>query len=184
MANRSIFYEVPKMSLIAQDKNMACWYASALMLINWRERQNPTLRCKALDDTTINLYKANNGIQNNQIIPLAKRLGFLSVPPMSPTIDALEDWLKIYGPLWTNGVRHIVVVAGIKGPIPIAGNSMNYQVKVYDPWPGNGITWRNLDGWYTGTNPRGFGNSARDAGPGVEATFLHCPAKALSGRTF
>jgi len=44
-----------------------------------------------LDDKTINLYKGNNGIQSAQIIPLAKRLGLIAVPPMSPSIDALED---------------------------------------------------------------------------------------------
>lgn len=179
MANQSFNFELKNMSLIQQDKNMACWYASALMLINWRERQNPHMRCRKLDDTTVNLYKANKGIQNHQIIPLAKRLGMESVPPMSPSVDALHDWLLRYGPLWTNGVRHIVVVAGIRGPVPIAGNDFNYQVKVYDPWPGNGITWRNLDGWYTGTNPKAFGASSRDAGPSVEATFLYFPQSAM-----
>lgn len=179
MLNQSIFYEVPNMSLVVQDKDMACWFASARMLIGWREQQNRTMQCRAVDDATIKMYMANKGIQNHQIIPLAKRLGLESVPPMSPTVEALRDWLVAYGPLWTNGVRHIVVIAGIKGPVPIAGNPSNYQVKVYDPWPGNGITWRNLDGWYTGTNPKKFGASSRDAGASVEATFLHLPARAL-----
>ena len=73
-------------------------------------------------------------------------------------------------------------MANMVGLMPFAGNALNYQVKVYDPWPGNGITWRNLDGWYTGTNPQGFGASSRDAGPSVEATFLHLPESAMGIR--
>lgn len=166
----NINYSVPNMQLVVQDQNMACWYASAMMLIQWREWNTPGSRCYALDSDTINLYKANNGIQNPQIIPLAKRLGFVSVPPMSPTIDALHSWLKSYGPLWTNGKRHIVVIAGVRG-----SDRTGYEVLVYDPWPDTGIGWRTLSGWYTGFDGKNSASS-RDAGADVEAVFLHLPA--------
>ena len=73
-----------------------------------------------------------------------------------------------WGPLWTNGKRHIVVIAGLRGD-----ETVGYEVKVYDPWPGNGVTWRSLDGWYTGFNPGPNGASSRDTGSDVEAVFLH-----------
>jgi hypothetical protein len=83
-------------------------------------------------------------------------------------VDALFNWLGCYGPLWTNGVRHIVVIAGIRGD---EGNG--FDLKVYDPWPGNGISWRTLAGWYTGFNPGVYGASSRDTSDSVEAVFLH-----------
>jgi hypothetical protein len=89
---------------------------------------------------------------------------------MSPTIDALRSWMLLYGPLWTNGKQHIVVIAGIR-QTPAGA----FEVKVYDPWPGNGIGWRTLAGWYTGFNPGAHGVSSRDTSAGVEAVFLHAP---------
>lgn len=166
-------YEVPGVQLIVQDLNMACWFASAMMVLNWAERFRPNpnaTQSVGPDDATIQLYKANNGVQNNQIIPVAKRLGLVSVPPMSPSIPGLTGWLRTYGPLWTNGKRHIVVIAGLRGD-----DFKGYEVKVYDPWPGNGIEWRTLSGWYTGFNPGNRAASSRDTGRDVEAVFLHAP---------
>jgi ABC-type bacteriocin/lantibiotic exporter with double-glycine peptidase domain len=166
MADSSIYYEVPAVQLIVQDKNMACWYASAMMVLNWADDRRSI--CSNVDDQTIKMYKANNGIQNPQVIPLAKRLGLAAVPPLCPSVDALLQWLKGYGPLWTNGKSHIVVIAGIRGD-----DKSGYDVKVYDPWPGNGISWRTLAGWYTGFDPGANGVSSRDTGNDVEAVFLH-----------
>ncbi len=167
-------YEVPGMSLITQNKDMACWFASAMMLLYWAEnnRRNMSMlglnQCSAIDRETIDLYKANNGIQNPQILPLARRLGLKPVPPMSPSIQGLQTWLQSWGPLWTNGKSHIVVIAGLRGD-----DAKGYEVKVYDPWPGIGIEWRSLAGWYTGFNPGGRAESSRDTGKDVEAVFLH-----------
>jgi len=169
MPKLTINYEVPEMELIEQDQNMACWYASATMLLTWKYRKLISGYVAPTDDETIELYKANNGVQNAQIVPLAKRLGLKAIPPMSPTVEALRGWLFNYGPLWTNGVSHIVVIAGICGD-----EKWGYSVKVYDPWPGNGIEWRSLMGWYAGFDPKQRNASTRDAGAGVEAVFLHC----------
>jgi hypothetical protein len=78
--------------------------------------------------------------------------------------------LRHYGPLWTNGKKHIVVIAGIR---QTPGGA--FKVKVYDPWPGNGIGWRTLADWDTGFNPGTQGASSRDTGAGVEAVFLRAP---------
>ncbi len=160
-------YTVAGMKLIPQTMKMSCWYASAEMLIEWR--RNKTLMCEkdivdpAYDDPSVKLCKANDGILNSQILDLAKRLGLKPVPPISPTEATLESWLKLYGPLWVNGKKHIVVIAGIKPK----------EVLVYDPAPINTgrIEWRSLSEWYVGSNA-----SSRDASADVKAVFLHCPA--------
>ncbi len=159
------FYEVPGMTLIPQDENMSCWYASAQMLIRWKMNK---LRMSfrdlvppELDAECRRIKDANQGIRNPQILALARRLGLRAVPPMSPTPAALESWLRQYGPLWVNGKSHIVVIAGIKG----------LTVKIYDPWPVKVgmVDWRPFDTWYVGGTV-----SSRDTARDVEAVFLHC----------
>ena len=115
-------YNVPGMdpkALIAQQHDMSCWYASARMLIHWKMNQRrqsiADLIPPELDAQCVALRDANFGINNSQIITMAKRLGLRAIPPMSPTPQAIEQWLRLYGPLWTNGKTHIVVIAGING---------------------------------------------------------------------
>jgi hypothetical protein len=163
-------YEVPGITLIRQDQDMACWFASAMMLLNWKERFRPekAISSNAVDERTIRMYMANNWIQNDQIIPLAVRLGLIPIPPQSPSIDGFKKWLMQFGPLWTNGAHHIVVIGGLK-----EGNKREYMVKVYDPWPGTPIGWRSLSGWYVGFDAAKKDNATRDTGIDVQAVFLH-----------
>jgi hypothetical protein len=162
-------YEVPGMTLIPQAFTMSCWYASAQMLITWRQNQAQAslawLVPPELDAQCSTIRDANTGIQNAQIIAMAKRLGLQAVPPLSPSVDALHDWLRMYGPLWVNGKSHIVVIAGI--------DTEALTVKVYDPSPVNQgrIEWRSLVTWYAfGTSP-----STRDTSADVQAVFLYVP---------
>lgn len=165
-------YIVQGMKLIPQALNMACWYASTQMLIHWKQDQtqmsHKDLISPELDAQAVKLKDDNKGINNPQIISMAKRLGLTTVPPMSPTPGKIEDWLIDYGPLWVNGKRHIVVIAGILN-LPIIG----HQVLVYDPWPvGVGkVEWRDLEGWYFS----GSSASTRDTGSSVQTVFLYCP---------
>jgi hypothetical protein len=133
------YYEVPGMTLIPQKLAMSCWYASAQMLIQWRQDQAQQslgwLVPPDLDAQCVGIRDGNAGIQNPQIVPMAKRLGLEAVPPLSPTPETLEKWLQMYGPLWVNGKTHIVVIAGI--------NTAALTVKVYDP----GLpTWERSNG--------------------------------------
>ncbi len=164
-------YEVFGMKLIPQQKTMSCWYASARMLINWRMEESQmsfaNLIPPELDDQCKKIRDGNAGITNPQIIAMAKRLGLVPVPPMSPTPEALENWLFTYGPLWVNGKSHIVVIAGIKKE----GSST--KLKVYDPLPVNvgKIEWRDMMNWYA----MGSSISTRDTSASVQTVFLHCP---------
>lgn len=157
------------MTLIPQRLQMSCWYASAQMLIQWRQdRVQQSLGWLVppdLDAQCALIRDGNAGLSNPQILPMAKRLGLSAIPPESPLPETLENWLRVYGPLWVNGKQHIVVIAGI--------DTETLMVKVYDPWPPNvgKIDWRSLSDWYA------FGSSAstRDTGKDVEAVFLYVP---------
>lgn len=159
-------YVVPGMTLIPQTKDMSCWYASAQMVIAWRRDWKQSCEIGILDPSedflSESLKAADTGITNDQIVGFAVRLGLEPVPPMSPSEGLVESWLRSYGPLWVNGVRHITVIAGIK-----AGS-----VYVYDPAPKNigKIEWRSIDKWYVGDTWSG-----RDTSRDVQAVFLHNP---------
>jgi ABC-type bacteriocin/lantibiotic exporter with double-glycine peptidase domain len=160
-----IDYVVPNMTLIPQELNMSCWYASARMLIQWKMETYQAcfadLVPPELDAECRQIRDDDGGLQNNQILAMAKRLGLVAVPPLCPSREAISSWLKSYGPLWVNGKTHIVVIAGINST----------QLLVYDPWPPNKgkIDWRSL-AWYVGSDP-----DSRDTSAAVEAVFLHCP---------
>jgi len=136
------------------------------MLIHWRREQLQATEIDVLDPSedegSVLLRDVNSGIGNSGIIAFAKRLGLRAVPPLCPTEDAIEGWLRWYGPLWVNGRTHIVVIAGIRPG----------QVLVYDPAPAFPTPqWRSLETWYAGS-----GASSRDAAMDVETVFLHGPA--------
>ena len=127
----------------------------------------PDLVPPSLDVECRRVRDGGGGIVNSQILALAQRLGLKAIPPMSPTMDAVEGWLRDYGPLWVNGKSHIVVIAGINGT----------SVKVYDPWPQKigMINWRSMTNWYVGgSNPAGQPDSSRDSSDAAETVFLHC----------
>ena len=165
-------HAVPNMTLITQDKNMSCWYASGQMLIQWRRRTSRMTEVAHPDPSQVKrwstLYDQDPGIQNSQISDFARDLGLKMVPPMSPTPEALLRWLKDYGPLWVNGKSHITVIAGIRDT---AGE---LEVLVYDPDPAYAAKkqgdWRSLRDWYA------FGpHSGRDTSAEVPAVFLYVP---------
>src|ERR1700736_6446368 len=106
MAGASIDYIVPDMTLIVQDQSMACWFASAMMVLTWKANRNGTLVTVNMDQETVDQYKANDGMSNDQVVPFAIRVGLVAVPPQSPSIDYLLSLLQQRGPLWVNGVSH------------------------------------------------------------------------------
>ncbi len=164
-------FVVQGMTLIPQSKTMSCWYASAQMLINWKQDQRGQsmmgLIPPELDAECAKIRDDNKGIANPQIVKMAKRLGLEAIPPMTPTTDTIEGWLKSYGPLWVNGKTHIVVIAGIRG------SGSNFELCVYDPAPVNvgRVEWRSLSNWYLS----GSSASTRDTSAGVETVFLYVP---------
>ena len=139
-------YDVPGMKLMPQQLSDSCWYASATMIITWQmercQMSFSDLVPPALDAQCRQIRDGNVGITNPRIVQMASRLGLKQVPPVAPNSQAfgkIEGLLRKHGPLWVNGDRHIVVIAGIDGD----------RVKVYDPWPPKSgrIEWRSLVDW-------------------------------------
>jgi hypothetical protein len=168
-------YVVPDMKLIPQDKDYSCWYASGQMLMDWRRRR--TMSCEAAlpDPSQVErwgkLYdkaaKREGGITNDQILDFASDLGLEAVPPLSPTPEAIQKWLVLYGPLWVNGISHITVIAGIRD------DTGNLEVLVFDPaLPHKKLgEWRALREWYVLDS-----HSGRNTSNEVKTVFLHLPA--------
>ena len=73
------YYEVPGMTLIPQKLTMSCWYASAQMLIQWRQdlvqQSLGWLVPPDLDAQCVQIRDSNSGLQNPQIVAMAKRIG-------------------------------------------------------------------------------------------------------------
>jgi hypothetical protein len=82
-------YIVSGITLIRQTQTMACWYASAQMVIQWRRNRMQMseigLRDPSEDPPSVALFRANSDISDVQVITLARALGLRPVPPMSPT---------------------------------------------------------------------------------------------------
>ncbi|MBD8532139.1 MULTISPECIES: papain-like cysteine protease family protein [unclassified Massilia] len=170
-----MFYVVPDMKLIPQDKDWSCWYASGQMLIDWRRRQTRSTEAAHPDPSQAErwgkLYdKASGpegGIRNEDILQFARDLGLEAIAPMSPTPAGIEKWLIRYGPLWVNGVSHITVIAGIRDL------NMDTEVLVFDPALPHKRQgeWRSLRDWYVLD-----GRSGRDSNEAVQTVFLHLPS--------
>jgi hypothetical protein len=165
-----IFYTVPSYVHIAQDKTMSCWFASAQMLIKWKRNRTQMTDSRHPDPSESpkwsKVYSDNTGITNGIIREFARDMGLIYVPPQSPTPEAILGWLRMYGPLWVNGVKHITVIAGIRGP------RENTEVLVLDPGRSSERTgsWQNLRQWYILDK-----HSGRDTSSNVEAVFLRLP---------
>ena len=165
-----MLYAVPNVPMIPQDKDMACWYASAQMVIGWRRKKKgkTTMLDPSEIPVMVEMYKADNGIDLESVISFGQTLGLREVPLMTPTPQAMNGWLHKYGPLWaaglkstkTNNYNHVVVITGIA----------DTGVQIQDPEPkDHGYKgWKNWD-WLTTLLSEGADN-------GIAANFLHCPA--------
>ena len=169
-------YIVPGMKLIPQKRTGSCWYACAQMLIHWRQERSQMshqgLIPPELDAECQRIRDNNIGITNPEIVPMAKRLGLEVIPPISINQANLKDLLRMYGPLWVNGVSHITVIAGVYKYSP---KWRSRQFLMYDPSPvGIGrVGWFNFEMRYERGSRRH--PDRRDTSASVEATFLHCP---------
>lgn len=163
-----MFYAISDVPLIPQAKDMACWYASAQMLIRWRQERTQSCEMDhpdpSEDDILVERERANNGLAVNQVIDLAQRLGLEAVPPQTPTVEAVGGWLQRYGPVWFAGLfpsGHAVVITGILEDI----------LMINDPWPpGKGTLTRMSLARFTQTL-QPLGNAT------LASNFLHFPGQ-------
>lgn len=119
------FMHVP---LIAQQKSMTCWFASACMVKCYKKMQTVT----GLPD----YYNANLGLQPLEVTKLAKVEGFQIIQHSRNkfTVETLITTLRNHGPLWVNTIntqlnQHAIVLTG-------ASNQYGFdEVLFNDPGP-------------------------------------------------
>jgi hypothetical protein len=162
-------HEVPGVQLMQQGMNMARGYALAMMLLDWKERYRPgaALFCQGHRHAYPGALQGEPRDPKCADHPASKtaraglRAADVAVGCGAAELDgllrpAVDEWRAA-----------IVVIAGIRQT-----PSGAFEVKVYDPWPGNGIGCRALAGWYTWFSHGTHGVSSRDSSAGVEAVFL------------
>jgi hypothetical protein len=145
-------YLIPDVPLIPQDNSMACWYASAQMLIQWRRRRTRSTEAAFSDPAeappAVRLHQANNSLPKNSVVTFAKLLGLQPVPYMTPTDDAICQWLQLYGPIWTAG-KYVTANGSFGHAVVITGISPQ-GLCINDPWPVNvGSKYWKDSGWLT-----------------------------------
>jgi hypothetical protein len=149
---------------------MACWYASAQMLVQWRREALQMSEIGLLDPSedvaSAQHRKANNGISDAFVLTLVVDLGLVAIAPQSPTVQIIDRWLHNYGRLWVNGSSHITVIAGV--------SIRTGWLYIHDPWPVNNgkKEWRSM-AWLYGTGSAG-GVDSLDPNT-TSGVFLHCP---------
>lgn len=164
-------------SLIAQDNSNACWYASAKMLVGWRHQRGQGAVDPDDLDNEARLHRSSNALPWEVMRRFAFELGLVGVPTSAPVPypHQLENWLRSYGPLWTDGVAvdwngnqagsgHVVVVAGV------SHSDEPDRVYVLDPWPVN----RGHEGWRPFEHLQTILTARHN--PLRQVSFLHYPA--------
>lgn len=112
--------------------------------------------------SVVDLRNRDEGLGYSEAIDLATELGLKETPPISPSPEVVLHWLQVYGPLWTPGRDHVVVIAGI--------DLAAQHFLVYDPAPKlvGRIGWRPYSWYFTGRY-----HSSRSTN--VRVAFLHHP---------
>lgn len=163
-----LYYVVPNMTLIPQDKTMSCWFASGQMLIAWRQRKTLSSEMAHPDPSMLakwsKLYDDNPGINNSQIQSFANDLGLSMLGPSTPSPTHVRDLLRDHGPLWVNGNSHITVIAGIRS------TDAGVEVLVFDPAKPAQLhgAWHDFFSHY-GMTP----HTSLDAGAASETSMLY-----------
>jgi hypothetical protein len=132
--------------LVAQPQSNLCWYASLLMMYNWKLGRGGSAPDPYSNDDITRAVAANAKLGWDQTLRLAQQVGMRPrVMNKTPSVSDVAGWLTA-GPQWTNGVYvdwsgkvdapdsgHVTVLAGLRS-VP---SSDEYEVFVYDPWPPN-----------------------------------------------
>src|SRR2546423_7533628 len=87
-------FSIETVPLIAQTDTMACWYASAQMLIHWRREHTVSCEIAHPDPSEVpelvRVFVSNDGLSIGEVTTLAKDLGLRQGPPKTPTPGAIE----------------------------------------------------------------------------------------------
>ena len=99
----AVRYAVP---LIAQQRAMSCWAASATMIWSWANRQSVDPRTLAVDSGFQRQYDQDQGMDISQADPVLVAWGLVREQPQSYSLSGFLNLLQQYGPLmvsaWVN----------------------------------------------------------------------------------
>lgn len=115
----------------SEEENRACWYACALMVLNYR---GPQATLALTNIHTLARKWKNDGIWPHELWRLAQEanLEYANARSVLPTLEA-ADWLKALstlGPLIVTAGAHAVVVRGV------IRQGLDWHVVFNDPLPG------------------------------------------------
>lgn len=149
---------VPNVTLLPQDKSLACWYFCAKMMCKWAKDNNKA----AINDpefvtdapaNLFQLYDWDSGYATSTCKQLAPRLGMLALPKVKRDFNEFKTLLS-KGPIWAAGAKggvtgayHVVVIAGVA----------DTGLLLYDPLPmkvGKKVwrTWDWMDSFFAYTD--------------------------------
>jgi hypothetical protein len=139
----TMFNVTPPCPLFTQRDTASCWLASCKMLFAWKNR-NPNdvddiLKTASAKDDRVDYDNwCQNGIGQDDLVPLAKALGFKWGAGGVLDAGVLRDTLKTCGPMlavgaW-NGSSHVIVVTAIDADDDF------YPILLNNPWPEPGTT--------------------------------------------
>jgi len=105
--------------LVPQKKQWACWFAAGMMVRFWkRNLQQMSVSSELLPSEipqALVRHMADTGLSYVATKQYAIRMGLKWASRRNVTLapSFIHELLKQHGPLWTGGLRHVVVITGI-----------------------------------------------------------------------
>ncbi len=138
--SRPVDYTVPgPVDVLAQPSSMVCWATVTTMMISWRDQMSMPIETalSGVGPTYVAKFRANSGLSAAEKGPFLAAAGLEAEPPMSFTMEAWEDLLRNYGPLWVTTDEnvgpgfsiHARIIRGMHGD----GTAEGTEFDVVDP---------------------------------------------------
>lgn len=138
--SRPVDYTVPGIvGPEAQPSSMTCWATVTTMMIGWRDQMSYPIETALAEvgPSYVAKFRANQGLSAAEKGPFLAAAGLEAEPPMSFTLEAWEQMLRDYGPLWVTTDEnvgpgfsiHARIIRGMHGD----GTAGGTEFDVVDP---------------------------------------------------
>lgn len=142
--NRPLDYEVPGIvPVLRQPSPNTCWATAYTILRSWRDQQSHDIAAALapVGQRWVDLFRADRVIFVPDEAEFYPSAGLIMEPLFNPTLEAWEQMLRQYGPLWVVGdvapgsrmAIHGRVMTGIHGD----GSADGTTVSIIDPARGD-----------------------------------------------
>jgi Papain-like cysteine protease AvrRpt2 len=116
---------VGKLRPLKQPTNNTCWATVATILFSWKNNSSPSIEevVTAAGQEFLDLFNADQGLQNVDKPRFLEALGLIAEPPKSLNVEGFAQLLDAHGPLWIttdedlgeNFSVHARVLIGLRG---------------------------------------------------------------------